>query len=170
MDYLHAEVVLPVDDPLGDIVTHGSRDWEVGILQHHPLEEFVAHLALEGLVKANVNRPDKPCAAGTDKLNLHAEGLDGVDDRPHLVDPKLVQEEDGDDPRWRRCNVGGKDMLNPIEHDLLVEPRLFVVAVDAARGEGGNLPASNRSIEHPCSENATINYNVQNSIRSANFF
>ncbi len=59
------------------------------------------HLALEGLVKANVDRLDEPHAASRDELNLHAKGLNGVDDRPHLVDPKLVQEEDGDDPRQR---------------------------------------------------------------------
>jgi hypothetical protein len=53
------------------------------------------------------------------------------------MDRKLVQEEDGDDPRRRRCNVGGKDMLDPIEHDLLIEPRLFIEAVDAVCGEGG---------------------------------
>jgi hypothetical protein len=163
-DRLHADVVLSVDDPLGNTVVRGSRDQAIGILQHHPLEEFVVHLALEGLVKANVDRLDKPCAAGRDELNLHAEGLDGVEDQPHLVDPKLVQEEDGDYPWWRRCNVGGKDMLDPIKYDLLIEPRIFIEAVDAACGEGGNLPADDCSIGHPCSENATINHNVRNSI------
>ncbi len=58
----------------------GSRDWEVWILQHHPLEEFVAHLTLEGLVEADINRLDKPRAAGRDELNLHTKGLDGIDD------------------------------------------------------------------------------------------
>ena len=94
-DHLHADVVLHIDDPLGDILACGSRDREVGILHHHLLEEFVPHLTLEGLVEANIDRLDKPGAAGRDELNLHAKGLDGVDDQPHLVDPKLVQEEDG---------------------------------------------------------------------------
>ncbi len=134
------------------------------------LEEFVTHLALEGLVKANVNRLDEPCAASSDECNLHTKGLDGVDNQPHLVYPKLVQEECGDDSRWRHSNLGGKDMLNPIEHDLLVEPRLFVEAVDAAHEEGGNLPVGNRSIGHCCDENATINHNVRNSICGANMY
>ncbi len=84
------------------------------------------HFTLEGLVEANINRLDKPRAASRDELNLPAKGLDGVDDCPRLVEPKLVQEEDGNDPRRCRCSVGGKDMLNPIEHDLLIKPRLFV--------------------------------------------
>jgi hypothetical protein len=53
------------------------------------------HLAFEGLVVADNNRLDKPCAAGGDELDLHAKGLDGAANRPHLVDLKLVQEEDG---------------------------------------------------------------------------
>ncbi len=151
-------------------MVRGSRDWDVGILQHHPLEEFVMHLALEGLVKANVDRLDKPRAAGRDELNLHAKGLDGIDNQPHLVDPKLAQEEDGDDPRWRRSNVGGKDMPNPIKHDLLVESHLFVEEVDATHREGGNLPAGDCFVGHPCGENATINHNVRNSIRGAKMY
>ncbi len=125
-----------------------SRDWEVWILCHHPLEEFVAHFTLEGLVEANIDRLDEPRAAGRVELNLHAEGLDGVDDPPHLVDPKLVQAEDGNDPWWSCCNVGGKDVLDPINHDLLIKPCLFVEAVDAAPGEGRNLPACDCSIGH----------------------
>jgi hypothetical protein len=107
-DCLCADFVLHIYDPLGNIVACGSRDRDVGILQHHPLEEFVVHLALEGLAKADIDRLDKPRAASRDELNLHAESLDGIDNRPHLVDPRLVQEEDGDDPRQRRCNVGGQ--------------------------------------------------------------
>ncbi len=99
---LCTDVLLCVDDPLGNIVVHGSGDRDIGILQHHPLEEYATHLALEGLVKANVDRLDKPCAASRDELNLHTEGLDGINNQPHLVDPKLVQEEKGSDPR-RRC-------------------------------------------------------------------
>jgi hypothetical protein len=148
----------------------GSRDWEVWILQHHSIEEFVAHLTFEGLVESNIDRLDKPRAACRGELYLHAKGLDGVDDRPHLVDPKLVQEEDGDDPQRRCCNVGGKDMLDPIKHDLLIKPCLFVEAIDAAHGEGGNLPAGNRSIWHLCGENATINHNFRNSINSAKMY
>ncbi len=125
-DRLCADVFLCVNDPLGDIMVRGSRDWQVRILRHHPLEEFVLHFTLEGLVEANIDRLDEPRAARREELNLHVEGLDGVDNRPHLVGPKLVQEEDGNDPWQRCCNVGGKDMLNPIEHDLLIKPRLFV--------------------------------------------
>ncbi len=80
-DHLHADVVLCVDDPLGNIVVRGSRDArdrDVGILQHHPLEEFVPHLALEGLSKADIDRLDEPRAAGRDELNLHAKCLDGI--------------------------------------------------------------------------------------------
>ncbi len=128
------------------------------------------HRTLEGLVEAGIDRLDKPRAASRDELNLHTKGLDGVDNQPHLVDPKLVQEEDGGDPRRRRCNVGGKDMLDPIKHDLLIKPRLFVEAVDAARGEGGNLPADNCSIGHPCGLNATINHNVSTSICSEKMY
>jgi hypothetical protein len=166
-DRLRADVVLRINDPLGNIMARGSRDQEVGILQHHPIEEFVVHLTFEGLVIANVNRLDKPRAAGVHELNLHAEGLDGIDNRPHFLNSKLIQEEDWGDPWQRRCNVGGKDMLNPIEHGLLVEPRLFVEAVDAAHREHGNLPAGDHSIGHPCGMNATINHNDRNSIRSA---
>jgi hypothetical protein len=144
---LRADVFLCVDAPLGNVVACGSRDWEVLILHHHPLEEFVAHFTLEGLVEAGINRLDKPRAASRDELNQHAEGLDGIDDCPHLVDSKLVQEEDGNDPWQRRCNVGGKDVLDPIKHDLLIKPHLFIEALDAARGEGGNLPACDRSVE-----------------------
>jgi hypothetical protein len=79
-DHLHANVVLCINDPLGNIVVSRSRDWGIGILQHHPLKEFVMHLALEGLVKAGVDRLDEPCAAGRDELDLHVEGLNGVDD------------------------------------------------------------------------------------------
>ena len=61
-------------------------------------------------------------------------------------------------------------MLSPIKHDLLIEPRLFVEVVDAARGEGGNLPAGDRSVGHPYGENATINKNVRNSICSAKMY
>jgi hypothetical protein len=128
------------------------------------------HLTLEGLVEANIDRLDKPRAAGRDELSLHAKCLEGVDNQPHLVDPKLVQEEDGDDPRWRRCNLGGKDMLDPIKHDLLIKPRLFVQMVDAACGEGGNLPAGDCSIGHPCGENTTINHNVRSNICSAKMY
>jgi hypothetical protein len=98
-DCLHADFVLRVNDPLGNIVACGSGDRDVAILWHHPIEELVVHLVFEGLVVANVDRLDKPRAAGGDELNivnLHAKILDGVDNRPHLVDPKLVQEEDGD--------------------------------------------------------------------------
>jgi hypothetical protein len=58
-------------------------------------------------------------------------------------------------------------MLDPIEHDLLVEPRLFVKAVDDACGEDGSLPAGSGYIGHPCSKNATINNYVRNTICSA---
>ncbi len=37
------------------------------------------HLTLEGLVEFNIDRLDEPCAASRYELNLHAEGLDGVD-------------------------------------------------------------------------------------------
>jgi hypothetical protein len=149
-------------------MVRGSGDWDIGILQHHPLEELVMHLALEGLVKANIDRLDKPCAAGMDELNLHAKDLDGIGNQPHLMDPKLVQqEEDGDNPRQRCSNVGGKDMLDPIEHDLLIESCHLVEAVDAARGEGGNLPVGNSSVGYSCGENTTINHNVRNSICGA---
>jgi hypothetical protein len=169
-DHLHADVVLRIDDPLGDIVACGSRDWEVVILHHHPLEENIPHLTLECLVEADIDRLDETCAAGRDELNLHAKGLDSFDNRPHLVDPKLVQEEDGDDPRRHCCNIGGKDMLDSIKHDLLIKPRLFVEAVNAASEEGGNLPADNRSIGHPCDENTTISHNVSNSICSTKMY
>ncbi len=53
-------------------------------MQHHPLEEFATHLTLEGLVEANMDRLDKPRAIGRDELNLHAKGLDGVDNQPIL--------------------------------------------------------------------------------------
>ncbi len=86
------------------------------------------------------------------------------------MDPKLVQEDDGDDPWWRCCIIGGKDVLDPIKHDLLIKPCLFVEAVDAVCKEGGNLPAGDRSVGHPCSENATINHNVRNSISSAKMY
>ena len=65
-------------------MAHVSRDQDVGILGHHPLEEFVAHFSLEGLVEADIDRLDKPHAAGRDELNLHAKGLDGVDNQPIL--------------------------------------------------------------------------------------
>jgi hypothetical protein len=78
-DCLCADVVLCIGDPLGNIVARGSRDWDIGILGHHPLEEFVAHFSLEGLVEADIDRLDKPCAASRDELNLHAKGLNGVD-------------------------------------------------------------------------------------------
>jgi hypothetical protein len=58
-------------------------------------------------------------------------------------------------------------MLDPIKHDLLVEPRLFVEAVDAACEEGWNLPAGDPSIGHPCSKNTTIKHNVRNCIHIA---
>ncbi len=48
-------------------------------------------------------------------------------------------------------------MLDPIKHDLLIEQRLFVKAVDNACGKGGNLPAGDCFIGHPCSKNATMN-------------
>ncbi len=83
---------------------------------------------------------------------------------------KLVQEEDGGDPRQRHRNVGGEDMLDPTKHDLLVEPLLFIEAVDATLGGGGNLPAGDFSTGHPCSENATINGYVRNSICSAKMY
>ncbi len=86
------------------------------------------------------------------------------------MDPKLVQEKDGDDPWQCHCNVGGKDMLDPIKHDLLIKPCLFVEMVDAACKEGGNLPVGDCSIGHPCGENATINHNVRNSIHSAKMY
>jgi hypothetical protein len=79
-DRLHADVVLCINDPLGNIVARGLRDWDVGILRHHSLEEFVAHITLEGLVEADIDRLDKPRAAGRDELILHAKGLDGIDD------------------------------------------------------------------------------------------
>jgi hypothetical protein len=62
-------------------VAHGPRDWDAGILQHHSVKEFFAHLAFEGLVVANIDWLDKPChAAGGDELDLHTKGLDGIDD------------------------------------------------------------------------------------------
>ncbi len=108
MDCLRADFVLSVNDPLGNCVAHGSRDWEVGILQHYPIKKFVTHLAFEGLVIANVDRLDKLRAASRDELNLHAKRLDGADNQPYLVDPKLAQEEDGDDARQHFCNIGGQ--------------------------------------------------------------
>ncbi len=90
-DCLHADVVLHADNPLGDIMVRGSGNWNVGILQHQPSKEFVAPLAFEQLVVANVGWLDKPRAASGDELNLHAEGLDGVDAQQHLMDLKLVQ-------------------------------------------------------------------------------
>jgi hypothetical protein len=73
-DRLRADVVLRIDDPLGDIVARGSRDRDIGIMHHHSLEEFVPHLTLEGLVEADIDRLDEPRAAGRDELNLHAKG------------------------------------------------------------------------------------------------
>ncbi len=35
-DCLHGDVVLRVDDPLGHIMAHGSRNRNIGILQHYP--------------------------------------------------------------------------------------------------------------------------------------
>ncbi len=78
-DCFCADVFLLVDDPLGDVVARGSRYQEVRIRQYHPLEELVTHLTLEGLVEANIDRLDEHSAANRDELNLHTEGLDGVD-------------------------------------------------------------------------------------------
>jgi hypothetical protein len=46
-DCLGADVVLRVDDPLGDIIVRGSGNWNIGILRHHPSKELFAHLAFE---------------------------------------------------------------------------------------------------------------------------
>jgi hypothetical protein len=89
-DCLCADFVLCVDDPLGDLVARGSGIADVGILRHHPIKEFVAHLSFKGLVVAILDHLEKPRAACANELNLHAKDLDGVDNQPHLVDLKLV--------------------------------------------------------------------------------
>jgi hypothetical protein len=56
---------------------------------------------------------------------------------PKTISDELVQQKDGDDAWQCRCDVWGEDMLNPIKYDLLIEPCLFVEAVDNAHGGVG---------------------------------
>jgi hypothetical protein len=68
VDRLGTDVALRVDDPLGNIMAHGSGNRNIAILRHHPRKEFVAHLALEQLVVSNINQLDKPRAPS--RMNL----------------------------------------------------------------------------------------------------
>jgi len=74
---------------------------------------------------------------------LYAELLDGVDDRRHHVTAELVEEEKRNDPRRRLGSPWRQDKLDPVEHNLLVEPRLLVDAVEGAVGECRELSLSN---------------------------
>jgi hypothetical protein len=43
-DCLHTDVVLHIDDPLGDIMACGSRNRSVGFLRYQPSKEFVTRI------------------------------------------------------------------------------------------------------------------------------
>ena len=77
----------------------------------------------------DVDRLHESHAAGGDELNLYAKLLDGVDDRRHHVTAELVKEEKRNDPRWCLGSPWREDKLDPVEHNLLVEPRFLVDAV-----------------------------------------
>jgi hypothetical protein len=98
---IHCAMLWRVDPGIG-------RFGSCAIIHLKNLSRILHLKALLKLTSTGWTSPVKPpCAASRDELNLQAEGLDGIDNHPHLVDPKLVQEEDGNDPRQCHCNVGG---------------------------------------------------------------
>ena len=139
-------------------MARSTGDGEVRVLPQHPCGVFVPHLCFKCLVISDVDRLHESRAAGGDVLDLYAETLDGVDDRRHHVAGQLVEEEKGDDPRRRLGRPRSKDDLDPVEHHLLVEPRLLVDAVEGAVGECRELPLSNPPLRLAYNEGeATIN-------------
>ncbi len=70
---------------------------------------------------------------GGNKLHLDSELLDLLHDRSLEVHGEGVQEEDQRDPRGRGDDVGREDLVDPLHHDCLVEPCLFLAGVDEVR-------------------------------------
>ncbi len=138
-DHLLADVPLGGKDPSNHVGTSSLGDGCVGILDHQPVHVLVLHLRLEGLVIADIDGLDKPGAAGWNKVDLEAKFLDLVDDGPHHVHGEGVEEQEGDDSWGGSRDVQREDLIDPLQHDVLREPRLRLNLVDRVGGKGGEL-------------------------------
>jgi hypothetical protein len=149
-DHLLADVPLGGKDPSNHVATSSLGNGHVGILDHQPVHVLILHLCLEGLVIANVDRLDKPGAAGWNKVDLDAEFLDLVDDGPHHVHGKGVEEQEGDDSWGGSCDVRREDLIDLLQHDVLQEPCLWLNLVDHVGEKGGELAWFDYASPFPC--------------------
>jgi hypothetical protein len=151
-DHLLADVPLGVEDPSNHVATSSLGDGRVGILDHQTVHVLVLHLRLEGLVIADVDGLDKPGAAGWKKVDLNAKFLDLVDDGPHHVHGEGVKEQEGDDSWGGSRNVRREDLIDPLQHDVLQEPCLWLNLVGCIGGKGGELALFDYASPFPCGQ------------------
>jgi hypothetical protein len=144
MDCLRANLLLGGKDPLNNVAASCFLDRRIRVLSHQPVVVLALYLRLERLVVAHVDGLNKAGAAGGDELYLHPKRLDLLDNAAHHVDAEGVKEEEGDDADGGRRNVGRKDIVNPLEHDFLHEPRLWLTLVDSVSRIGREFAALNR--------------------------
>ncbi len=55
--------------------------------------------------------------------------LNYIDDSTSFVDSEVIQEDDGDYPARYIGDVWRKDLVDPIHHDLFIEPGLLLAAI-----------------------------------------
>ena len=55
--------------------------------------------------------------------------MNHIDDSTGFVNHEVIEEDDGDDPTRYVGDVWREDLVDPIHHDLFVEPGLFLAAI-----------------------------------------
>ncbi len=90
--------MLSCDNLLGDLTMSGARDQHVRILCKNPLMILITYLCLQWLAVAQLDGLHHSGAARRDEINLHAKGLDHLNDYSHFVHFEVVQQEEGHDP------------------------------------------------------------------------
>ena len=81
------------------------------------------------LVISNIHGLYHSSTARRDELHLDAKSLNHTDDSTGFVDREVIQEDDGDYPTRYVGDIWREDLVDPIHHDLFVEPGLLLAAI-----------------------------------------
>ncbi len=109
------------NDPICNIVTSGGGD---------SLIILGPQLGLEHLVVPNVDRLEETGVFGWNELHLDAKILDRVDDGGHHVHQEGVEDEDGHNSFGGGLYIRCQDLIDLLEHRLLIKPCLVLAGVD----------------------------------------
>ncbi len=111
------------------MLTRWAWNWHIYILQKHLLAILLADICLQRFVVSNIHGLYHSSAAQRDELHLNAKLLNLIDNSTGFVDGEVIQEDDGDYPTRCIGDVWREDLIDPIHHDLFIEPGLLLAVI-----------------------------------------